>query len=492
MALAFPKVNGTVFAPLGAAALFYAWYGLSARRAFWVGWVAGFVFFSINFSWFGETVGAEIAPYGFIVTAGPAFGDGFFGFALPGALVALLARDLQSRDRITRAFVPLGAAAIFAFFEWLRSEGLGVLGVPFGSLGLSQTSTVFAPIGSYLGTYGMTFVVCIIGAYLAYAIALRTVRGSIVDAAIAAVGIACVTAIAWLFWPARTVDIASFPVAAIQGNIAQSYKFAPGSLEKSIERYTILTEQASFGHPALVVWPETVIPTPLNRDPVLRQRFAALARSIDAELVVGTNDVSATDAYNALYFFTPDGGLDSIYRKRQLVPFAEHLPFAPLFSWIPLTREISHFSSGSVDGVASVNGVRIAPIICWESAFSDLAVADVRDGADAFIVATDDAWFGTTAGPYMHAQISQMRALETGRWIVRAASTGVSGIIAPNGQYTQMTSLNEQAVVSGKIGSPVATLYDSIGALGIALALALVSIGVASVGRLRSSGSLGV
>ena len=486
MSCAFPKVDQPVFAPIGAAALFYAWYGLSALRAFWVGWLAGFIFFLINFSWFGETAGTEIAPFGFVVTAGPALVDGFLGFALAGLAVAAIARALESRDRVARALVPLGCAAAFSACEWLRCEGVGQLGDPFGSLGLTQTTSVFAPLGSYVGTYGITFAICVVGAYLAYAIRMRAVRASGLDAGIAGIAVVVVTALAWTFWPARTLDAPTFPIAAIQGNIAQKLKFVPGSLDTAIDRYTSLTTRATATHPALIVWPETVIPTPLNEDASLRAKFAALARSADAELVVGTNFVTTTDAYNVLYFFAPDGGLDSIYRKRQLVPFAEHLPFPALFSWIPLTHEISHFSTGSSSGIVTVGGVRFGPVICWESAFSDILVGDVRDGADALIVSTDDAWFGTTAGPYEHSQISQMRAIETGRWIVRAAATGISGVIAPNGRYEHASSIGEQSIVTGSVGAPVATFYDSIGALGVAIGLAIVALGVALAGRART------
>jgi apolipoprotein N-acyltransferase len=486
MALAFPKTNLTICAPLGAAALFYAWYGLTPVRAFQTGWVAGFVYFAMTFSWFGETAGAEIAPFGFIVTLGPALIESFVGFAVAGALVASIARSLQSRDRLSRALVPLGSAAVFAAAEWLRSEGLGVIGVPFGSLGFTQAASVLAPLASYIGTYGLTFVICAIGAYAAYGLRMRAVRGTGMDVLVAAFVITAVTALAWTFWPARTLDPATFPVAAIQGNIRQSLKFAPGAVDEAIARYTRLTLRAGATHPALVVWPETVIPTPLNLSPPLQARFGALAKKLDAELVVGTDDVDRTDAYNVLYFFTHDGGLDAIYRKRQLVPFAEHLPFAPLFSWIPLTREVSHFSEGTAPGITSVEGVRVGPIICWESAFSDMAVDDVRDGADALIVSTDDAWFGTTAGPYQHAQISQMRALETGRWIVRAAATGISGIIAPNGRFVSASALDEETIVTGFIGAPVRTFYDGFGPLGVAIALALVVLGVSLTSRARS------
>lgn len=485
MALAFPKTNVAIFAPLGAAALFWAWFGVSPKRAFWIGWLAGTVYFAILFWWFGETAGALIAPFGFFLALGPALGDAFFGFALVGALVAFAAGALARRDRLARALVPLGAAAIFAVAEWFRSEGLGALGVPFASLGFTQVASPLAPIAALAGTYGITFVVAAIAAYAAYAIRLRAVRGSGVDSGIAALAILVVVALAWIVWPARTLATPTHRVAAIQGNIAQKLKFTPEAFAEALARYEALTLRAARKHPAIVVWPETVIPIPLNRYPELLARFAALAKRVRSELVVGTNYLSADGDYNVLYFFRPDGGLDSIYRKRQLVPFAEHLPFAAVLGGIPWAANASHFSSGTTNGIVSIDGVRYGPIVCWESAFSKLATSDARDGATALIVATDDAWFGTTAGPYQHAQIAQMRALESGRWIVRAASTGISGIVAPNGRYTRATNLDEEAIVTGEIGAAVPTPYDGYGGSGVALVLALVATGVVVFGRRR-------
>ncbi len=483
MALAFPKTNAAVLAPLGAAALFYAWFGLSPIRAFWVGWIAGTVFFAIDFWWFGETAGALIAPFGFALALGPAIGDAFFGFALVGALVALAAQALRRRDRVSRALVPVASAAIFAVGEWLRSEGLGVIGVPFGSLGFTQIASPLAPVAALGGTYAVAFAVATIGATIAYAIAMRGVRGSSIDAGLGALGVLLLVAISWLAWPVHDASKPTVRVAAIQGNIAQSLKFTPDAFANALDRYTALTVRAAAFRPALIVWPETVITAALNKTPALQARFSALAKRANSELVVGTFFVEGTQEYNALYFFRPDGGLDAIYRKRQLVPFAEHLPFAAALSWIPWARNASHFSTGTSDGIVNASGLRFGPIVCWESAFTDLVGDDVRDGASALIVATDDAWFGTTAGPYQHAQIAQMRALETGRWIVRAASTGISGIISPRGRYTRASALDTQAIVTGVIGTPIDTVYDRIGGNGVTLALGLLAFAIVAYGR---------
>ena len=255
---------------------------------------------------------------------------------------------------------------------------------------------------------------------------------------------------------------------------------------EAVARYEALTLAAAPQHPTLVLWPETVILTALNQQPQLIARFAQLARRVRAELVVGTLIVDAGGQYNVLYSFRPDGGIDGIYRKRRLVPFAEHLPLASALSWIPWTREIAHYATGTDDGILTVGGMRFAPVICWESAFSGLLRRDVaRGGADAFLIATDDAWFGTTAGPYQHAEIAQMRAIETGRWIVRAASTGISGIVAPDGRYRHASSLGERALVTGDVGPPVATVYDALGENAVAAFLLLLYVAVVAVGTRR-------
>jgi len=205
MALAFPKTGATVLAPLGAVGVFWAWFGLSPKRAFLIGWAAGSVFFAINYSWFGETAGALIAPFGFLMTLGPGIGDALFAFALVGLLIAYLAK------RARAGWLPLAGAAAFAWAEWLRCEGLGQLGVPFGSLGYSQVGTVFAPLGADIGTYGVTFVVMLLAAYAAYAVRSQFSRTSLRAAGIAYACVAVATALSWLTWPARSAPPPTLP-----------------------------------------------------------------------------------------------------------------------------------------------------------------------------------------------------------------------------------------------------------------------------------------
>ncbi len=477
LALAFPKAGQAWLAPVGAAGLFWLWQRLSWKRAFFSGWLSGTVFFAVTFWWISFTIGSFIGGFAFAVPVIVALTEGL-AFALAAASSAVAARFAPP------ALAPLAAAAAFTVFEWLRS--IGPLGVPFEQLGYTQADTPLGLFAAYAGTYGVTFVICTIGAYAASAIARRRYR----SAAVVFGTIALAWALCWAAWPARAAAPPTMRVAAVQGNIAQSLKMKPGALELAIRRYTALTRTVAPFHPQLVVWPETVIVTALDYDPALMARFGGIARRLRTTLVVGSWDYHANGYYNALYVFGPLGRLAGIYDKRQLVPFAESFPGKAWLHWLPETSFIGNFQSGTADSVYPTAALSFAPLICWESAFADLAHGQLRNGAQLLVVATDDAWFGETSGPYQHAQIAQLRAIESGTWVVRAAATGISGIIAPDGRWTARSQLDHRAVVLGMVGRPPGSFFARIGPRPVALTLLalylVLVLGTPFVRRLRS------
>lgn len=469
LALAFPKFNAAWLAPIGAAGLFWVWGRLPWKRAFAYGWFAGTIFFCISFAWFGYTVGKMVGPFSFALIFIPSLAEGLaFGAAAACTAIAFA--------RAPRAVAPLAAAAAFAVFEWIRS--IGLTGVPFAQLGYSQADTPLAVFAAYIGTFGVTFVICTFGAYLAQAVALRNNRTFLIATAV----LVAIWGICWMAWPARYASPATIRVAAVQGNISQSEKsWNPAALAIAADRYTSLTESARAYQPALIVWPETVMTTALNdttqpQNVALFHRLSALARSFHTTLVAGSVDVHDGMGYNASFIFDPNGTTVATYDKRQLVPFVEGSPYRKYLMWLPYSSLIGNFGVGTLDGVYAAAGLRFAPLICWESAFADLTHAQLRNGAQLLVITTDDAWFGETSGPFMHAQIAQMRAIEAGTWIVRAASTGISGIIAPDGRYVQHTDLDRQAVVLGLVGPPPSSVFARVGPTPVMLALALLYV----------------
>jgi apolipoprotein N-acyltransferase len=462
LALAFPRAGIAWCAPLGIAALFFAWKDASWKRAFGLGWFAGWIFFSISFWWWSTTIQTAVGGLAYIaVLAAAAIEAVAIGAA--GALYAF------ARTRCAPPLLPLAGAAAFTITEWLRS--IGALGVPFGQLGYTQADTPLRIFAAYIGTIGVTFVVCTIGAYAADALARRTWR----PLAAATATIVCALAIAWLAWPARSAPPPRIPVAAIQGNIAQSLKWQPGALALAVQRYTSMTRVATTNDPRIIVWPETVIAEQgrgLNQDPALVAAFTRLAQRANATIIAGSIDVHDRAYYNALFFFTPRG-ISGIYDKRQLVPFAEDFPGKRFLWWLPYIGSLEgNFASGTGPTVFQTTaGLTVAPMICWESAFSDLAFGQLRRGAKLLVVSTDDAWFGTSSGPYQHAQIAQLRAIEAGSYLIRAAATGISGIISPNGTWLERAPLDVQRIVYGNVGPPVGSFFSHIGPTSVWFAL---------------------
>jgi apolipoprotein N-acyltransferase len=480
-------------APFALGGLFALWMTLAPPAAAAAGYLAGLVFFALSFSWFGETAGALLGPFGFVLDLAPAAIEAL-AFAVAAAIASLAAQYLRG------AWLAVVAAAGFTLLELLRSSGS--LGVPLYQIGAAFVDTPLAPLAAFGGIYGLTFAVALLGAALGAVVTEPDRRRALVPAGLVGLAVAAAATAAWAAWPARHPAPATLRVAAVQGNITQSVKWEAASLPRAVARYTALTAGLRAFKPDFILWPETVITTDLLIDPALaavpqnaalvasaarlREEFAALAHSLGAVIAVGSDEATAAASYNDLLFFTPERrDPQRVYRKRQLVPFAEFLPGPPWLRQLPFASLVSSFASGTDSGPIGER-LRIAPMICWEALFSDLAQEQAARGARFFAVATDDAWFGVSDGPYAQAQLAQLRAIETGRWIVRAAATGISGIVAPDGHWQARTQLETQGVVTGTIGEPQPTLYSRMGPwpVGVALA-ALIAAAFALAGRRR-------
>jgi len=450
---------------------------LRPRTAAWVGYVCGIVFFAFDYSWLGETAGALLGPFAFILDIGPALLEGL-AFAVTAAVVAWAAQNLRI------GWVPVLAAAAFTVAEWLRSSG--VFGFPMYQIGTPFIETPLAPLAAFAGIYGLTFAIACLAAGFAVFLLERNRNSALVLAA-CVIGVVLVTSGAWLAWPARIVGPATTRVAAVQANITQSLKWEPEALLLAVNRYTSMTAPLAAFKPQIVVWPETVITTlrGLNAEPALEARFASLAAHVGAMLVVGSIERSDDRVYNDLFFFDRTGALVHTYRKRQLVPFAEYLPGPRALRSLPFGNLPADFGIGTEQTVVPPLG--IAPLICWESAFSDLAQVQAANGARIFVISTDDAWFGASDGPYVHAQIASLRAVETGRWIVRAGATGISGVIAPDGTWRSRGGLQTQEVITGTVGDPQPTAYSRFGPHPVGVAFTLLAAIGCFAGRRRSA-----
>lgn len=453
---AFPKLNVAVLAFVALAPMFWLWSKSSWRAAFWWGWAFGGFATALLGSWAITSLGDFIGGWAFlgIVVLGVVEG---FSMAVVAALVAAMCRG---RFGISTMFaVPAG----FLLTEFARTQGQ--LGIPFGELGLVGVHLSWLlPTAAFFGVYGMSAIVALCNGALVALFAGVDRSTRIAGAALLVVLAACVVA-ANLARANVQLPPATVPVAVAQGAITQRQKWTPQIFAYTLDTYESLTRDAARAGARVVFWPETAVTAhPLNQPDVLA-RLQRIARDNRITLMAGTLELVSYPPevdYNAVLAIDPDGRVQGTYRKKILVPFAEYLPADRFLRGLPLVSQASRFVSGPGATPLQGAGMRFGILICYESAFAQYA-RETALVSDALAVLTDDAWFGSSSGPYQHADMAIVDAVETGRWVVRGGDTGISQIVDPLGRVIAYLPLDEKGFIIGLIGPPNDTPYDRIG-----------------------------
>ena len=248
-------------------------------------------------------------------------------------------------------------------------------------------------------------------------------------------------------------------VAVVQPNVGFKEKLAERDRDRQVERLLRLTVRAdSLPGVRLVAWPEAAVDGYFVDHPQWVQWIGDTARALRVPILAGGLDArfypnGTYDVYNAAFYFDTTGS-DTGYRpyhKTYLVPIVERVPFLPprwfgKLKWFGGFGRGEHFPLYPVAAHAGLPGGRFGVLICYESAFEDLARRYRREGADFLLNITNDAWFGRTAAPYQHASHLVMRAIETRMGIARAANTGISEFVDPLGRTHLRTALDTRGV----------------------------------------------
>jgi apolipoprotein N-acyltransferase len=313
-----------------------------------------------------------------------------------------------------------------------------------------------AQVASVAGVFGLSWLVALVStASAAVALSRRRVH---LQGAIATALLLFVVATAGALRVARgalarTGEVVR--VGLVQGNIDQAVKWDPAYREPIIRRYLDLSRQVIGAGAALVVWPESSTPYFLEVDPVLSAPLRRLAAEARTPFIVGTNEFEAgatreeNRLYNSAVDIGPDGRSRGTYRKMQLVPFGEFVPFRSLLFFVGrLVESVGDFTPGAAPVVLDAGGWRVGVSICYESVYPWISRAFVRRGSRLLATITNDAWFGRTSAPYQHFEQGALRAIEEGRYFIRAANTGISGAVDPYGRTIRRTSLFETAAVT--------------------------------------------
>ena len=428
-------------------------------RAFGAGWAFGMVLFLVGMLWMLEIGSVPWAILSAIETA---------PIALQIVLFALLARILPAWLR------PVAFAALFCVFEWLRSQT--IYAFPWFILSSTQVHALpFLQIVSLTGQWGLGFFIALVNGFFGEALLVR-MTDPLADKepmryakyGRCGIGICVVLAIGGQIAldreEARDAPDAQtgLPVSIIQGNITKNDIYSDESKREIADTYRALTTQVvQETAPALVLWPETVVPQML-RTPWLFDQVTQTAQSLQTPLLLGTDDTEARGMkWNAALMITRAGYIGGRYDKEQLVPMGEYFLFREQLGGVYQQYGVpAHdFGFGSRPGTLAVEtagtpaqGVQVGTLICYDDVFSKRARNRVLTGAQFLAVLTSDQTFGTTAGPAQHIEQAAVRAVETRRYLVRAAANGTSQFIAPSGRVQKELPLFVRGTLSGKVG----------------------------------------
>jgi apolipoprotein N-acyltransferase len=267
----------------------------------------------------------------------------------------------------------------------------------------------------------------------------------------------------------RMAEAPSRSIAVVQGSIEQKVKWDPDQRVFTLQTYRDLSTRAAAQNPWLVVWPETAMPFYYVRDEGTTQWLDQWVRQTGRPVLFGAPafEYHGLDKrhYNRAYLLGPGAERLGYYDKVHLVPYGEYVPLQKFMPFIKkLTQASGTFFPGEEGKVLTLDGQGLGVLICYESIFPVLARKAVNQGAQYLVVITNDAWFGRSSAPRQHYDHAVLRAVEHRRSVIRAANTGISGLIRPDGRTVTDLGLFERDFIIGSLpGLSGRTLYTAAG-----------------------------
>lgn len=413
------------------------------RRAVWLGWLYGLGFFSAGISW----LYISLHVYG-----GMNIGVTLLTLFLFSSFLALFPALFGWAYQVIGIRSAVGLASVWVLQEWMRSWIF--TGFPWLTLGYSQIpNSVLLGYAPIFGVFGVSFLL----AWTSFLITRINVNRIILIVIIWLIG-GLLQTVQW------TKPIGPlFSVALLQGNINQDTKWRAEALTDTLVGYErmVLASQAQ-----LIILPETAFPVLYPEIPV--SFLNILIHSVQqhhGDLLVGIPEQTTEGRYYNSLMSMGSSPLQ-VYRKSHLVPFGEYIPLKSVFGQLLrlLNVPMSDFSRGAAQQPAlHVSGQNVAADICYEDAFGNEIIRSLPN-ATILVNVTNDAWFGSSSAPWQHLQMSQMRAIETGRYMLRATNTGVTAIISPHGKVMKYLPIYTRAVLNGIAqGYQGATPYYYVG-----------------------------
>ncbi len=427
--VAFPRFGIWPLAIISVALLSVAVDGRRPRTAAWLGYLYGLAFTVPLLSWTGVYVGP--VPWLILAAAESLF------FAGLGAVLAVAQRQ---------RFAPLFVASAWVLQEALRDR-LPFGGFPWGRLAFSQSTSPLKWFATLGGAPLVTFAVALAGAGLAQLVRPGqprwiAPRRSIVTGLVLLLAVPLIGGLSGLALKPTVGKTAT--IAVIQGSVPDiglDFEDRAGQvLDNHVAETMKLVDEIKAGtvaRPSLVVWPENASDLDPFQDPAVYTEIDDTVKAVGAPILVGAilQGPGPTHRRNVGILWSPTTGPGSEYTKRHPVPFGEYIPLrniAKIFSSdVDLVQQ--DMVAGKGNGLLSGGPYPIGDVICFEVAYDSLVRSSVQAGAQLLVVQTNNATFGHTAETYQQLAMSRLRAVETGRTVIQAATTGISAVIGPDG-----------------------------------------------------------
>ncbi|MDZ7751532.1 MAG: apolipoprotein N-acyltransferase [Gammaproteobacteria bacterium] len=436
--LAFSPFELWPAAVLSLAVLFLAWLPATPGRAARRGWLYGAGMLGTGVFWIHESFQFQhvALPLAVVLT-----GLLVMAMALYPALTGWLVTRLPAGAAV-RLLVLFPVA--WTLQEWLRSWLF--TGFPWLMAGYAQVDGPFRGLAPVTGVLGVTALTALAAGALA-ALVARPRRPAAPLAVLGAIALA-----GWLAhgvpWTTPTGD--TLRVALVQGNVPQDQKWLPERRRPTMDHY--LNATRAHGDADLIIWPETAIPALYHEVRPFLAGLEEQAKERGQALILGIPYLDAGSGllHNSVVTLAPG---ERLYHKRHLVPFGEFVPWRDVLEppMRALNLPLPTFRPGPQDQApARVAGHAVAVSVCYEGAFGELARRDLPR-AELLVNLTNDAWFGRSIGPPQHFQMARMRALESGRPLLRATNTGITAIIGPRGEIRARIPQFQTAVLRGQV-----------------------------------------
>jgi apolipoprotein N-acyltransferase len=336
-------------------------------------------------------------------------------------------------------------SCVWVFVEYVRGEWV-LGGFPWLQVGYSQLDSCLAGYIPASGVYGVGLIIAMISALLAECLLCKnTCSKPIMGVTFLLVVGAVLQSISW-----TNVSGDPIKVTLIQGNIAQKDKWQLGNRNATLKQY--YDDSTKHWDSDVIIWPETAVPAYYSdvKDSYLMPLKAEAVAHNTTVITSLPYKNGAGQLYNAVLTL---GESEGFYKKIHLLPFGEYLPWQPVSGYLLglMNVRLGNFSSGDIDQpLLEAAGYQFVTSICYEDAFGELGIRHIEQ-AKFLVNVTNDAWFGRSIEPYQHMQIARMRALESGRYLLRATNTGVTAIVSEKGKVIHQAPVMKRASVTAEI-----------------------------------------